>query len=63
MFIYGLAGFFAGMIGGAFLNARLLRHVPKADWQKREIKLKYGALNWLLGLVGAVAAIFLARLG
>jgi uncharacterized membrane protein YfcA len=63
MFIYGLAGFFAGMIIGAWINARLLRNVPKQDWAKREIKMKYGALNWLFGLIGIFVALYLARLG
>ncbi len=62
MFVYGLVGFLIGMIVGGFINRILLRHVPSAEWRKnRNIKLKYGAFNWLCGLLGLIAALYLAR--
>jgi zinc transporter ZupT len=62
MFIYGLFGFIMGMIAGAFLNVRLLRNIPKDQWKKREVKMKYGALNWLCGFVGMAVALYIVRL-
>ncbi|HEY1095791.1 MAG TPA: hypothetical protein VGF14_00965 [Alphaproteobacteria bacterium] len=63
MFLYGLGGFIGGMILGAVLNGVLLKDVPKEEWRKnRDLKMKYGGLNWLIALAGMVAGLFLSRL-
>lgn len=62
MFLYGLGGFIGGMILGAVVNAILLRNVPTKEWRNnRDLKLKYGAINWAFGIAGAILALYLVR--
>ena len=63
VFLYGLGGFIGGLIFGAIVNAMLLKDVPPLEWRKnRDLKLKYGALNWAFAIAGAVIAVSLAKL-
>lgn len=49
MILHALGGFVFGFILGMFLNSHLLRDVPKEKLTTdRSIRLKYGALNWMI---------------
>lgn len=62
MFLYCLTGFLAGMVAGALLNRFLLRNIPAEQWRTdHDLKMKYGGLNWLIAILGAVIAYFVAR--
>lgn len=51
MILQALGGFVFGFILGMMLNSYLLRNVPKEKMTgDRSIRLKYGALNWLIAL-------------
>jgi uncharacterized membrane-anchored protein YhcB (DUF1043 family) len=62
MFLYGFWGFIVGMVLGAMINKRLLKHVPREQWLvNRDLKLRYGALNWAFGLLGLFIALLMVR--
>lgn len=62
MFLYGLGGFIGGMILGAVVNTILLKNVPSTEWRNnRDLKLKYGAINWGFGIAGAVLSVYAAQ--
>ena len=60
---YGFGGFLIGMILGGLLNGYLLRHRPREEWRtNRSLRLKYGALNWLIALAGLVVGLYINRM-
>ena len=61
MFLTGFIGFVFGMIAGAVLNRFLLRNVPVAAWKQSHIRLRYGALNWAIGIGGIFVAQYLVK--
>lgn len=62
MVLYSFIGFVIGMVAGGMLNRHLLRNVPKSEWlNNRDIKMKYGGLNWLIAILGAVAGYYLSK--
>lgn len=57
-----LSGLVIGFIVGMVLNAFLLRNVPKADYLKnKNLRLKYGGLNWIIAFAGMAAALLLEK--
>jgi hypothetical protein len=62
MFLTGLIGFIFGMIAGAIVNRYLLRNVPVEQWKtNRDLKLRYGGLNWAFGIAGVFIAIYVVK--
>lgn len=63
MWPFGVTGFVVGFIAGVVANAYLLRGVPREKYLKdRSIRLRYGALNWAIALLGmAIGMAFGAR--
>lgn len=54
----GLTGFIIGFIAGMIVNAYLLRGVPRETYMNdKNMRLKYGALNWILALFGTIIAL------
>lgn len=50
-------GFIVGFIVGMAVNAYLLRGVPRATFLKnKDMRLRYGALNWAIAVFGAIIA-------
>jgi dipeptide/tripeptide permease len=64
MWLYGFTGFVIGFLLGMIANAYLLRGVSRERLRTdRDIRLKYGALNWGLAVLGAVLAVAVAENG
>lgn len=56
--IAGLTGFIVGFIAGMIVNAYLLRGVSRETYiNNKDMRLKYGALNWGIALFGMVIAL------
>ncbi len=56
----GLIGFVLGFLGGMAVNAYLLRGMPREEMRRnKDLRLKYGALNWGLALLGLLIGLAL----
>lgn len=55
MTFYGFIGLGIGFVAGLLVNAYLLQDVSKERYLKdKNMRLKYGALNWGIALLGLV---------
>ena len=58
--MYGLIGFIVGFIAGMIANRYLLRDVSAEEMRKnKDLRLKYGALNWAIAILGLIIGIAL----
>lgn len=52
-----LVGFIVGFLVGLCVNAYLLRYTPREVYLKdKNMRFRFGLLNWLIALVGALLA-------
>lgn len=62
IYIIGFAGFIGGFIAGQLLLSYLLRDYSKAEilelMKEPAAKTRYGMVNWLTALFGALACIW-----
>lgn len=55
----GILGLVIGFIVGLIVNAILLRRIPKTEYlTNKNLRIKYGALNWGFALLGLVIGLF-----
>ena len=57
--MYGLIGFITGFICGMLINLYLLKDVPREKLRDKNVRLKYGGLNWGIALLGLAIGIAL----
>lgn len=56
----GLIGFVLGFVFGMAVNAYLLRGIPRDEMRRnKDLRMKYGLLNWGLALLGLVIGLAL----
>ena len=62
MWLQGLIGLGIGFAVGMAANLYLLRDLPRDVMRRnRDMRLKYGALNWGIALLGMFIALALAQ--
>ena len=62
MFLYGLSGLIIGFVAGMAANAYLLQGTPREDYlNNKDMRMKYGALNWAIAALGMIVALIAHR--
>lgn len=58
--MYGFFGLIIGFLAGMIVNSFLLKGISSEEMRKnKDLRLKYGTLNWVLALIGMLAGIAL----
>jgi ABC-type antimicrobial peptide transport system permease subunit len=61
MWIYGLLGFVIGFIIGMGMNMYLLQEMPREELRRnKDMRFRYGLLNWAVAFIGMFIALTLA---
>lgn len=57
-FMHGFIGFIIGFVAGMGINAYLLQGIPRDEFRRnKKLRMRYGALNWAIALLGLIIGI------